>query len=50
MELPEVKSGVMKRLESGNRSYLAFFEKYREAGDIRITSIKLAMIGFKKNI
>jgi len=28
----EVKSGVMKRLESGNRSYLAFFDKYREAG------------------
>jgi carbonic anhydrase/acetyltransferase-like protein (isoleucine patch superfamily) len=28
----EVKPGVMKRLESGNRSYLAFFEKYREAG------------------
>ncbi len=28
----EVKSGVMKRLEAGNQSYLAFFEKYREAG------------------
>ena len=28
----EVKSAVMKRLESGNRSYLAFFEKYRKAG------------------
>ncbi len=28
----EVKSGVMKRLESGNQSYLAFFDKYREAG------------------
>jgi carbonic anhydrase/acetyltransferase-like protein (isoleucine patch superfamily) len=28
----EVKAGVMKRLEAGNQSYLAFFEKYREAG------------------
>jgi carbonic anhydrase/acetyltransferase-like protein (isoleucine patch superfamily) len=28
----EVKAGVMKRLVSGNRAYLEFFEKYREAG------------------
>lgn len=28
----EVKAGFMKRLEAGNRSYLAFFEKYRAAG------------------
>jgi carbonic anhydrase/acetyltransferase-like protein (isoleucine patch superfamily) len=28
----EVKAGVMKRLEAGNQSYLALFEKYREAG------------------
>ncbi|MEW6186852.1 MAG: gamma carbonic anhydrase family protein [Thermodesulfobacteriota bacterium] len=28
----EVKAGVMKRLVAGNQSYLALFEKYREAG------------------
>lgn len=28
----EIKAGVMKRLEMGNKSYLPFFEKYREAG------------------
>jgi len=28
----EVRSGFMKRLEAGNKSYLAFFDKYREAG------------------
>jgi carbonic anhydrase/acetyltransferase-like protein (isoleucine patch superfamily) len=28
----EIKSEVMKRLKAGNRSYLAIFEKYREAG------------------
>ena len=28
----EVKSGFMKRLEAGNKSYLAFFDEYRKAG------------------
>ena len=28
----EVRPEVIKRLESGNQSYLSFFEKYREAG------------------
>lgn len=28
----EIKSGFMKRIESGIQSYLALFEKYREAG------------------
>ncbi len=27
-----VREGVMKRLEAGNRSYLALFQQYREAG------------------